>query len=309
MMNKSSKIYIAGHTGMVGSSIHRHLSSEGYDSILTKRSNELDLRDKLRVEEYFQHNRPEYVFMAAAKVGGIEANKKYPADFIYDNINIAANVIHASYKFNVKKLLFLGSSCIYPKFASQPISEEQLLTGKLEPSNSAYAVAKIAGIEMCKAYRRQYNCNFISCMPCNLYGPNDNYHDTNSHVMAALIKKVHEAKNKKRDIIEVWGSGKPKREFLHVDDFANACIFLMNNYNDEEIINVGSGIDISIQELALLIGEIMGYNINLRFNAAKPDGTPRKLLDISKIKALGWYPLIDLRTGIRSVCNQVEHSV
>jgi GDP-L-fucose synthase len=307
-MNSDNKIYIAGHNGMVGSAIYRHLHQRGYSKLIVRSSSDLDLRNKTEVDNFFEQAQPEYVFLAAAKVGGIEANYKYPAQFIHDNLAIASNVIHAAYKYKAEKLLFLGSSCIYPKFSKQPIKEEEFLTGKLESTNSAYAIAKIAGIEMCKAYRREYGCNFISCMPCNLYGPNDNYDHTNSHVLAALIRKVHEAKLQNANTIRVWGTGQPRREFLHADDLAEACFFLMNEYDEEDIINVGSGSDISITELALLIAEVMEHKIHLEYDHTKFDGTPRKLLDISKIKQLGWRPKIDLRSGIESVYKQIQHS-
>jgi GDP-L-fucose synthase len=298
IMEKNSKIYVAGHTGMVGSAILRKLQKEGYQNIIVRTSAELDLRHQPSVIEFFEREKPEYVFLAAAKVGGIMANKLSPATFIYDNLMIQNNVIHAAYLHGVKKLLFLGSSCIYPKMAPQPLKEEYLLTGLLEPTNESYAIAKIAGIKMCEAYRTQYGCNFISVMPTNLYGPNDNYDINNSHVLPALLRKIHEAKINGYSSIEIWGTGNPRREFLHVDDLADACHFLMVGYDDKEIINIGTGEDISIRELATLISEIIGYNGAFRFDTSKPDGTPRKLMDVTKIHKLGWQHSISLRQGI-----------
>jgi GDP-L-fucose synthase len=300
-MQKSDKIYIAGHNGMVGSAIKRHLEAEGYDNLIYKTSKELDLRNQQAVNDFFASEKPSYVFLAAAKVGGIHANNTYRADFIYENIIVEANVIHAAYVNNVQKLLFLGSSCIYPKMAAQPLTEDDLLSGPLEHTNQPYAIAKIAGIEMCNSYRVQYGCNFISVMPTNLYGPNDNYDLENAHVLPSLIRKFIEAKNSGANEVVIWGSGTPKREFLHVNDLAAACYFLMEVYNEPDIINIGSGEDISIYNLALLIKEIVGYTGNITLDSSKPDGTPRKLLNISKIKALGWAPTIDLTTGISQV--------
>lgn len=300
-MNKDSKIYIAGHRGMVGSAIHRKLQKEGFQNILTRSSKELDLRNQVEVAEFFEKEKPDYVFLAAAKVGGILANNKYRADFIYDNLMIQNNVIHQSYLNSVKKLLFLGSSCIYPKFAPQPLKEEYLLTGELEPTNEPYAIAKIAGIKMCDAYRDQYACNFISIMPTNLYGPNDNYDLQTSHVLPALIRKFHEGKLNNKKAVQLWGSGTPKREFLHVDDLADACYFLMNNFNESGFVNVGTGIDISIKELAELIKKIVGYNGQLEWDDSKPDGTPRKLMNVEKLNKLGWEYKIKLDDGISSV--------
>ena len=300
-MQKSDKIYIAGHNGMVGSAIKRHLEAEGYNNLIYKTSKELDLRNQQAVNDFFAAEKPSYVFLAAAKVGGIHANNTYRADFIYENIIVEANVIHAAYVNNVLKLLFLGSSCIYPKMAAQPLTEHDLLSGPLEHTNQPYAIAKIAGIEMCNSYRAQYGCNFISVMPTNLYGPNDNYDLENAHVLPSLIRKFIEAKNRGANEVVIWGSGTPKREFLHVNDLAGACCFLMQQYNEPDIINIGSGEDISIYNLALLIKEIVGYSGNITLDSSKPDGTPRKLLNISKIKALGWTPTIDLTTGISQV--------
>lgn len=300
-MQKSDKIYIAGHNGMVGSAIKRHLEAEGYSNLIYKTSKELDLRNQQAVNDFFATEKPSYVFLAAAKVGGIHANNTYRADFIYENIIVEANVIHAAYVNNVQKLLFLGSSCIYPKMAAQPLTEHDLLSGPLEHTNQPYAIAKIAGIEMCNSYRAQYGCNFISVMPTNLYGPNDNYDLENAHVLPSLIRKFIEAKNRGANEVVIWGSGTPKREFLHVNDLAGACCFLMQQYNEPDIINIGSGEDISIYNLAILIKEIVGYTGNITLDSSKPDGTPRKLLNISKIKALGWAPTIDLTTGITQV--------
>jgi GDP-L-fucose synthase len=298
-MEKSSKIYIAGHRGMVGSAIYRKLSSEGYNNIVTSSSDQLDLRNQQAVIDFFDRERPEYVFLAAARVGGIIANDTFRADFLYDNLQIQNNVIYNSYKFGVKKLLFLGSSCIYPKLAPQPLKEEYLLTGTLEPTNEPYAIAKIAGIKMCEAYRAQYGCNFISVMPTNLYGINDNYHPQHSHVLPALIRRFHEAKINNIDSVEIWGTGTPLREFLFSDDLADACFYLMQNYNESEFINVGSGHDLSIKELALLVKKIIGYKGEIKFNTTKPDGTPRKLMDVSKLHSLGWKHKIELEEGIK----------
>lgn len=298
MIKKDSKIYIAGHKGMVGSAIVRKLQNKGFTRLLTPSKNELDCIDTKQVIHFFEENKPDYVFLAAAKVGGILANNTYPAEFIYQNLMIQNNIIHSSYVFDVKKLLFLGSSCIYPKQCEQPIKETALLTGPLEPTNSAYAIAKLSGIEMCKAYHKQYGCNFISVMPTNLYGPNDNFDLETSHVLPALLRKCHEAKTQNSTSLEVWGSGTPKREFLHVDDLADACLFLMRNYNDSDIINVGTGVDISIRELANMIKDTIGFDGKLSFDAGKPDGTPRKVMDISKLHNLGWHHTISLREGM-----------
>ena len=305
-MEKGAKIYIAGHIGMVGSAILRRLKHEGFHNFVLRTSSEMDLRDQLTVKHFFEAERPDYVFLAAAKVGGIHANNTYRADFIYDNLMIQSNVIHQSFRCGVKKLLFLGSSCIYPKLAPQPMQEESLLTGLLEATNEPYAIAKIAGIKMCQAYRQQYGCNFISLMPTNLYGPNDNYDLLNSHVLPALISKFHTAKEQNFSSVEIWGSGTPKREFLHVDDLADACYFLMEKYNSREIINVGTGFDLSIKDLAILIQTCIGYQGDLHFNAEQPDGTPRKLLDTSKINNLGWFAKIELEEGIRKIYSEFE---
>lgn len=301
-MNKRALIYIAGHHGMVGSAIHRKLTSDGFMNIIVRSSTELDLRNQRAVRNFFDEHIPDYVFLAAAKVGGIVANSRYPADFIYDNLMIQSNVIHESFRTGVKKLLFLGSSCIYPKFAKQPIQENELLTGMLEPTNEPYAIAKIAGIKMCQSYRRQYGCNFINVMPTNLYGPNDNYDLETSHVLPALVRKICEAHLQQVDTVEVWGSGKARREFLHVDDLAEACVHLMQTHSDGEIINIGTGDDVSIRELAELISETVGYRGQLIFNTSKPDGTPRKQLDVSKMKSLGWQSTISLHAGVREIC-------
>lgn len=297
-MEKTAKIYLAGHQGLVGSAIHRKLSAAGFERIITRTFRELDLRSQPAAAEFFAAEKPEYVFLAAAKVGGILANNTYPAEFIHDNLAIQTNVIHQSYLHGVKKLLFLGSSCIYPKLAPQPMKEEHLLTGVLEPTNEPYAIAKIAGIKMCQAYNRQYGTRFISVMPTNLYGPNDNFDLQTSHVLPALIRKFHEAKINNRAFVEIWGSGLPRREFLHVDDLAAACLFLMQRYDGSEIVNIGVGEDITIKDLALLIKEIVGFEGELRFDSGKPDGAPRKLLDVSRLHALGWKAAISLREGI-----------
>lgn len=297
-MEKSAKIYVAGHRGMVGSAIVRRLEKEGYKNLLTMASAELDLRNQADVTAFFKEEKPEYVFLAAAKVGGIIANDTYKADFLYENLAIQNNVIHNSYLNNVTKLMFLGSSCIYPKLAPQPLKEEYLLTGLLEDTNEPYAIAKIAGIKMCDAYRAQYGCNFISIMPTNLYGYNDNYHPQNSHVLPALIRKFHEAKiNNAKEVI-IWGSGTPMREFLFADDLANACYFLMQNYDECNLVNVGTGKDITIKDLAALIKDIVGFTGILSFDKTKPDGTPRKLLDVSKLNNLGWHHSTTLRNGL-----------
>lgn len=297
-MKKEAKIYVAGHRGMVGSAIVRKLEKEGFRHIVVRTSAELDLRNQEAVKNFFEKEKPEYVFLAAAKVGGIYANDTYPADFIYDNLCIQNNIIHQSYRNQVKKMLFLGSSCIYPKNAPQPIKEEYLLSGYLEPTNDAYAIAKIAGIKMCQSYHRQYGCNFISAMPTNLYGEGDNYDLKNSHVLPALLRKFHEAREHRQPSVSIWGSGNPRREFLHADDVADACLFLMEHYDSPEIINIGTGKDISIREMAEMIKEITGYEGELLFDASMPDGTYRKLLDVSKINALGWKPSIHFKEGV-----------
>lgn len=297
-MEMNARIYIAGHNGMVGSAILRALKKRGYHNFVIKSSKELDLRNQEAVAQFFEAEKPEYVFLAAAKVGGIHANNVYRGEFLYDNLMIQNNVIHQSYVHGVKKLLFLGSSCIYPKLAPQPLQEESLLTGLLEPTNEPYAIAKIAGIKMCDAYRSQYGCNFTSIMPTNLYGPNDNYDLANSHVLPALIRKFHEAKQAKQATVEIWGSGKPLREFLYVDDMAEACLVVMDKYNDFGFLNAGYGSDLSIRELAETVGKVIGYNGQLVFNTEKPDGTPRKLMDSSKLMALGYSPKVTLETGI-----------
>jgi len=298
-VEKNSKIYIAGHRGMVGSAIYRKLQKEGYNNIITRSSSELDLRTQSDVEEFFEQEKPEYVFLAAAKVGGIVANNTYRADFLYENLQIQNNIIHSSYLNDVKKLMFLGSSCIYPKLAPQPLKEDYLLTGPLEPTNEPYAIAKIAGIKMCDAYRSQYGCNYISVMPTNLYGYNDNYHPQNSHVLPALIRRFHEAKINNTPEVTIWGTGTPKREFLFADDLAEACYYLMQNYNEEGLVNIGTGEDISIKDLALLIKDIIGYEGEIKFDTSKPDGTPRKLMDVSKLHSKGWHHKIALGDGIK----------
>lgn len=300
-MELTSKIYIAGHTGMVGSSIHRKLSSLGYTNIIGRSSTELDLRYQDAVISFLEEERPEYVFLAAAKVGGILANNQYRAEFLYDNLMMEANIIHGAFLAGVKKLLFLGSSCIYPKNAPQPLKEESLLTGLLEPTNEPYAIAKIAGIKLCEAYRNQYGCNFISAMPTNLYGPNDNYDLNGSHVLPALIRKFHEAKKENKKEVIIWGTGTPLREFMHVDDLAEALVFLMKNYNEPGFINVGSGDEISILALAILVKDIVGFEGSIIHDTSKPDGTPRKLMDNSRLTALGWKSTISLEDGIREV--------
>jgi GDP-L-fucose synthase len=301
LMNKEAKIYIAGHRGMVGSAIHRKLTSLGYSNIVTRTSAELDLRIQERVNEFFEAERPAYVFLAAAKVGGILANNTYRADFIYENIMIQSNIIHSSYATGVKKLMFLGSSCIYPKLAPQPLKEDYLLTGLLEPTNEPYAIAKIAGIKMCDAYRSQYGCDFISVMPTNLYGPNDNYDLQNAHVLPSLVRKFHEAKINNAPEVSIWGSGSPKREFLHADDLADACVFLMDTYSNEGLVNIGTGEEISITDLGLMIKEVVGYEGGIVYDASKPDGTPRKLMDVSKLSKLGWNYSIPLKQGLEMV--------
>ncbi|WP_339221077.1 GDP-L-fucose synthase [Paenibacillus sp. FSL W7-1332] len=300
-MELNSKIYIAGHKGLVGSAILRALESKGYRNLVLRSSTELDLRNREEVLHLFEQEKIDYVFLAAAKVGGIVANNDYPADFIRDNLFIQSNVIDSAYQFNVKKLLFLGSTCIYPKFAPQPLKEDYLLTGELEPTNEPYAIAKIAGIKMCQSYNRQYGSKFISVMPTNMYGPHDNFDLKTSHVLPALIRKFHEAKENNAASVEIWGSGTPRREFLHSDDLAEACLFLMKHYDDSEIINVGVGHDISIKELAELIQSVVGYTGEIVFNHSIPDGTPRKLVDVTKIHNLGWKAQISLEEGLRSV--------
>ena len=305
-MEKSSKLYIAGHRGMVGSAIERKLRAEGYHNIIARTSSELDLRSQQSVNTFFEIEKPDYVILAAAKVGGIHANNIYRAEFIYDNLMMEANIIHAAYLNKVKKLLFLGSSCIYPKMAAQPLKEEYLLSGYLEATNQPYAIAKIAGIEMCDSYRAQYGCNFISAMPTNLYGTNDNYHPVNSHVLPALIRRIVLAKKNGDSSVVIWGTGTPRREFMHVDDLADACYFLLQNYNEAGLVNVGWGDDVSIKELATVIASEVGYLGNLEFDATKPDGTPRKLMDTNKINHLGWKPSINLVDGIRKTINEVK---
>ncbi len=300
-MKTDSKIYVAGHRGMVGSAIVRALQKNQFNNIVTRTSAELDLRNQKAVNDFFDQEKPEYVFLAAAKVGGILANNTYRAEFLYDNLILEANVIHAAHITGVRKLLFLGSSCIYPKFAPQPLQEESLLSGFLEPTNEPYAIAKIAGIKMCETYRQQYGDCFISAMPTNLYGPNDNYDLNSSHVLPAMIRKFHEAKVNGEQPVHLWGTGNPMREFLHVDDLAQACLFLMENYNEDQFINVGSGVDISIKELAEIIAEIVGFNGEIIWDTSKPDGTPKKLMDVSKLEKLGWKAQISLRQGIESV--------
>jgi GDP-L-fucose synthase len=300
-MNKQDKVYVAGHRGMVGSAITRKLEKEGFTQLLQRTSSELDLRDQAAVRAFFEKEKPDYVFLAAAKVGGILANNTYRGQFIYDNLMIQSNIIDSAYRSEVKKLMFLGSSCIYPKLAPQPLKEEYLLTGELENTNEPYAIAKIAGIKMCDAYRSQYGCNFISVMPTNLYGPNDNYDLRNSHVLPALIRKFHEAKEAGEKEVEIWGTGKPRREFLHADDLADACYFLMQTYNEDGFVNVGTGVDLEIRELAQLVRGIVGYTGEIKNDPGKPDGTPRKLMDVSKLTRLGWKPSITLEEGIRSV--------
>lgn len=307
LMNKDARIYVAGHRGMVGSAIVRKLRENGFENLILKTSSELDLVRQTEVEAFFEKEKPEYVFLAAAKVGGIMANNTYRADFLYQNLMIEANVIHSAYQNKVTKLLFLGSSCIYPKMAPQPLKEEYLLTDELEYTNEPYAIAKIAGIKLCENYRKQYGCNFISAMPTNLYGPNDNYDLKNSHVLPALLRKFHEAKLEGKDEVEIWGSGSPKREFLHVDDLADACFHLMQNYDGEEWFNIGTGEDISIRELAEMIQEITGFEGKLVFDSSKPDGTPRKLMDVSKVHETGWKHKILLKKGISQVYDQVKN--
>ncbi|MCW3115127.1 MAG: GDP-L-fucose synthase [Segetibacter sp.] len=307
-MEKGAKIYIAGHRGMVGSAIMRKLQSEGFENIITRISSELDLRNQVAVNDFFTKEKPDYIFLAAAKVGGIHANNSFRAEFIYDNLMIEANIIHAAYQHGAKKLMFLGSSCIYPKFAPQPLREESLLTGTLEQTNEPYAIAKITGIKLCEAYRAQYGCNFISAMPTNMYGPNDNYDLNNSHVLPALVRKMIVAKQTNAANVVIWGSGTPRREFLYSDDLADACYFLMQNYNEPGFVNVGTGEDITIRDLALLIKDIVGYPGEIIQDTSKPDGTPRKLMDVSKLNALGWKASISLEEGIKKVYEEVKNN-
>jgi len=299
-ISPDSSVFVAGHSGLVGSAIIRRLETEGFSNILTARRAQLDLRDQAEVSHWFKANRPEYVFLVAGTVGGIMANSTRPAEFIYDNMMIHGTVVQSSHEYGVRKLLYLGSSCIYPREATQPITEDQLLTGLLEPTNESYAIAKIAGIKLCQAYRRQYGCDFISAMPTNLYGPNDNFDLTSSHVLPALIRKFHEARIAGTDSVEIWGTGSPMREFLHVDDLADACLFLLRNYSDDLHINVGTGVDLSIRDLAQKVRDVVYPEAELVFDTSKPDGTPRKVLDISRLRALGWSPSITLDDGIRS---------
>ena len=307
ILEKSDKIYIAGHRGMVGSAVWRALENNGYTNLIGASSKELDLRRQGDVEAYFEREKPDVVVLAAAKVGGILANNIYRAEFLYDNLAIQNHVIHSAWKSNVKKLLFLGSSCIYPKLADQPLKEESLLSGFLEPTNEPYAIAKIAGIKLCESFKRQYGCNYIAAMPTNLYGPNDNYDLQNSHVLPALIRKMHQAKMNQDIQVEIWGTGSPMREFLHVDDLADACVFLLENYSDELFVNVGFGSDISIADLALLVKKIVGFEGDLNFDTSKPDGTPKKLMDSSRLRSMGWFPKIDLERGITETYNHVKH--
>jgi GDP-L-fucose synthase len=306
-MNKSDKIYIAGHRGMVGSAIWRRLEQEGYENLIGRTSVQLDLKNQAAVQAFFEKERPDYVFLAAAKVGGILANNIYRGEFLYDNLMIQSNTIDAAYRSGVRKLMFLGSSCIYPKLAPQPLKEEFLLTGLLEPTNEPYAIAKIAGIKLCDAYRSQYGCNFISVMPTNLYGPNDNYDLNSSHVLPALIRKFHEAKAGGDPVVALWGSGKPRREFLHADDLADACLFLMQEYNEPGLVNIGTGEDLEIKELALMIGRIAGYTGEIVHDLSKPDGTPRKLMDVTKLHQLGWKAAISLEEGLRRTYTEYSH--
>jgi GDP-L-fucose synthase len=305
-MEKNARIYVAGHRGMVGSAIVRNLQAKGFENLILRTSSELDLRNQQAVNDFFQAEKPEYVFLSAAKVGGIQANNIYRAEFLFDNLMIESNIIHASHVNGVKKLLFLGSSCIYPKMAPQPLQEESLLTGILEPTNEPYAIAKIAGIKLCEAYRDQYGCNFISAMPTNLYGPNDNYDLNNSHVLPALIRKFHTAKEEGVSQVEVWGTGSPLREFLHVDDLADACVYLMLNYNEKMFVNVGTGTDLSIKALAVMVKDIVGFEGELVWNTDKPDGTPRKLMNVGRLHSLGWKHSIELRDGITSVYEEFK---
>jgi len=309
-MNLDSKIYIAGHRGMVGSAIFRALKAKGFQNIVFRTSGELDLRNQQAVADFFVSEKPEYVFLAAASVGGILANTTYRADFIYDNLMIESNIIHSAWVNKISKLMFLGSSCIYPKLAPQPLKESYLLTGELEPSNESYAIAKIAGIKLCEGYRDQYGCNFISVMPTNLYGYGDNYDLKSSHVLPALIRKFHEAKINNQPFVEVWGTGKPMREFLFADDLADACLFLMNTYNEKELVNVGTGVDLTVGELANEISLIIGFEGQISWDSSKPDGTPRKLLDVSKLRSLGWEASISLQDGIKiAYADFLKHSL
>ena len=308
-MNSRDKIYVAGHRGMVGSAIVRRLQKEGFNNIVTRTSKELDLRNQADVAVFFEQTKPDYVFLAAAKVGGIMANNTYRGQFIYENLMIQNNVIHHAHLNDAKKLMFLGSSCIYPKLAPQPLKEEYLLTGPLEPTNEPYAIAKIAGIEMCDAYRAQYGCNFISVMPTNLYGPNDNYDLNNSHVLPAMLRKMHEAKVNHHPEVTIWGTGTPKREFLHADDMADACFYLMQNYNEKGLVNIGVGEDISIGDLAQLIKRIVGFEGKLVFDTSKPDGTPRKLMDVGKLHSYGWKASLGLEEGITNVYKEVKEKI
>ena len=307
-MNTQDKIYIAGHRGMVGSAIERKLRSLGFNNIISKTSKELDLRNQQQVNDFFAIEKPNYVFLAAAKVGGIVANNTYRAEFIYDNLMMEANIINASHTNKVTKLMFLGSSCIYPKNAPQPLKEEYLLSGYLEQTNQPYAIAKIAGIELCDSFRAQYGCNFISAMPTNLYGPNDNYDLEKSHVLPALLRKFITAKNNNATSVTLWGTGSPMREFLHVDDLAEACVFLMNSYNEKGLVNIGSGVDITIKDLALLVKKIVGFDGEIILDTTKPDGTPRKLMDVSKLEKLGWKASITLEQGIAMVYDEIKNN-
>ena len=308
-MQKSDKIYIAGHRGMVGSAILRRLQAEGFQNFALADSKQLDLRNQLEVSEFFRREKPQHVFLAAAKVGGILANDTYRAEFLYDNLMIEANVIHSAYQAGVTKLMFLGSSCIYPKMAPQPLREDALLTGLLEPTNEPYAIAKIAGIKLCDAYRAQYGCNFVSVMPTNLYGPNDNYHPQNSHVLPAMLRRFHEAKRDQLPTVTIWGTGTPRREFLHVDDLADACYYLMQHYDEPGLVNIGVGHDISILELAQLVSRVVGYEGRIEHDLTKPDGTPRKLMDVSKLHGFGWQAKIGLEEGVRAVYEEVKHKL
>jgi GDP-L-fucose synthase len=308
-MQKTDKIYVAGHNGLVGSAIVRTLEKNGFTNLIYKSSKELDLRNQAQVESFFAEQQPQYVFLSAGKVGGIVANNTFRADFLYDNLMMVSNVVHAAYKNNVTKLLYMGSSCIYPKMATQPIKEEYLLTGELEYTNEPYAIAKIAGIKLCQAFKEQYGANYISIMPTNLYGLNDNYHPEHSHVLPALIRRFHEAKVEGKNEVVIWGSGTPKREFLYADDLADACLFLMQHYNDKEIVNIGCGEDVSIKELANLVKKLTEYEGNLVFDTTKPDGTPRKLLDVSKLHALGWKHTTTLEDGIKTAYKDFLHKI
>ena len=305
-VQKTDKIYIAGHRGMVGSALLRRLQAEGFHNFALADSKQLDLRNQLEVSEFFRREKPQHVFLAAAKVGGILANDTYRAEFLYDNLMIEANVIHSAYQAGVTKLMFLGSSCIYPKMAPQPLREDALLTGLLEPTNEPYAIAKIAGIKLCDAYRAQYGCNFVSVMPTNLYGPNDNYHPQNSHVLPAMIRRFHEAKRDRLPAVTIWGSGTPRREFLHVDDLADACLYLMQHYDEPGLVNIGTGHDLSILELAQLVSRTVGYEGRIEHDLSKPDGTPRKLMDVSKLHGFGWQAKIGLEEGVRAVYEEVR---